>query len=43
MLKNIPGIVPHREPILPRGDPNVEKPKPELHLDAPIHDDNAVR
>ena len=39
----ITGIVGHREPILPRGDPYADKPKPELHLDAPIHDDNAVR
>ena len=39
----ITGIVGHREPILPRGDPFADKPKPELHLDAPIHDDNAVR
>jgi len=37
------GIVGHREPILPRGDPYADKPKPELHLDAPLHDDNAVR
>ena len=43
IYETFPGIVGHREPILPRGDPYAEKPKPELHLDAPLHDDNAVR
>ena len=37
------GMVGHNQPILPRGDPNAEKPAPRLHLDAPIHNDNAVR
>ena len=36
-------MIGHAEPILPRGDPNAEKPQPKLHLDAPIHNDNAVR
>ena len=43
LLYNISGMIGHAEPILPRGDPNAEKPQPKLHLDAPIHDDNAVR
>ena len=37
------GIIGHKEPILPRGDPNAERPQPQLHLDAPLHDDNAIR
>ena len=37
------GIIGHKEPILPRGDPNAERLQPQLHLDAPLHDDNAIR
>ena len=33
----------HNVPILPKGDPNIEKPQPRVHLDAPIVNDEEVR
>ena len=36
-------MVGHGVPILPHGDPNAQKPMPRLHLDSPVHNDEAVR
>ena len=33
----------HGVPILPKGDPQAEKPEPRLHLDNDVHNDEAVR
>ena len=33
----------HNVPILPKGDPNIEKPQPRVHVDAPIVNDDQVR
>ena len=32
----------HGVPILPKGDPQAEKPEPRLHLDNDVHNDEAV-
>jgi len=37
------GIRGHGVPILPHSDPRAIKAKPKLHLDAELHDDEAVR
>ena len=33
----------HNIPILPKGDPNIEKPQPRVHVDAPLVNDEQVR
>ena len=33
----------HNVPILPKGDPNIEKPQPRVHVDAPLVNDEQVR
>ena len=33
----------HNIPILPKGDPNIEKPQPRVRVDAPLVNDEQVR
>jgi len=40
---NIDGALGHNIPILPKGDPNIEKPQPRVHVDAPLVNDEQVR
>jgi len=40
---NIDGASGHNIPILPKGDPNIEKPQPRVHVDAPLVNDEQVR
>ena len=37
------GAYGHGVPVLPRGDPNAEKPQPRLNLDLPLTNDKQVR
>merc|ERR1711860_168546 len=43
MGQRVVGIRGHGVPILPHSDPRAIRAKPKLHLDAELHDDEAVR